>query len=339
MSQLKRIDSFYINYADSFARSELKVVEAFVHTDGRLARKGIGEKRLYVGKDEVYYDSFFELDKDPRFFIMKEDLQSYLAAAEEELKNPRYEFGERNDVRNKIVTDYKAKLTALNVDRLYFGFKKTFDAQKRYYLVLKPGTDNRDNYNYIRDIALPRVTRLLFVKLYDKKHKKFFIYLKPVIMNINATAEDLESAKIVAVGEPQKARKIAGRDAADQAKYRQEIISRYSSCVITKVSDPELLVACHLKDYKKCTQQEEFDPFNGVTMTPTMHRIYDLGDMTFTEQGEVVFSDFLRNMDRKNLNLNRTIRVNLNAKSLPYVKWHNEHVFRRLANNVLTFAD
>ena len=340
MSKLKRIDSFYINYADSFARSELKIVETFVHANGKLAGKGTGEKRLYVGNDEVYYDSFFELNKDPRFFILKEDLQSYLEAVEQELKDPRYQFGESQAVRDQVVASYKAKLAALKADRLYFEFKKTYDTQKRYYLVLKSGTDNRDNYNYIRDIALPRVTRLLFVKLYDEAHKRFFIYLKPVVMDVNATAEDLETARIVNVGDEAKAKKKrGGRDAAEQAKYRQDIITRYPFCVITKVSDPELLVACHLKDYKKCTPQEEFDPFNGVSMTPTMHRIYDLGDMMFTEQGEVKFSAFLRNMDRKCLHLDRTIRVSLSPKSMPYIKWHNEHVFRRLSNNVLTVED
>jgi hypothetical protein len=337
MSNLKRIDSFYINYADSFARAGLKIKEMFIHADGKLAKKGVGEKRIYVGNDEVYYDSFFELDKNPRFFVMREDLQEYLAAVDEELKNPRYDFGADKESRDKIVSEYKGKLAALKADRVYLEFKKTFDKQQRYYLVLKPGEENRDNYNYVRDIALPRVTRLLFVKLYDEKHRRFFIYLKPVIMNINATEEELALARVKDFGEGSRPkRKSAGRDAAEQAKYRQEVVKRYPFCVITRVSDSELLEACHLKDYKECSRQEEFDPFNGVSMTPTMHRIYDLGDMTFTERGEVLFSDFLRNMDRKCLNLNRTIRVNIDSKSIPYVKWHSEHVFRRLASGALS---
>lgn len=70
MALLKRIDSFDITYADSFARKELKVREYRVHKDGRTAEKGIGEKRMYIGHDEKALDDFFTFDKLKGFFII-----------------------------------------------------------------------------------------------------------------------------------------------------------------------------------------------------------------------------------------------------------------------------
>ena len=68
-----------------------------------------------------------------------------------------------NDVNNRIFREFRTKLDNLHEDRLFFEFRKTYDKQRRYYLVLLPN-ENKENYNYIRDIALPRVTRLLFIK-------------------------------------------------------------------------------------------------------------------------------------------------------------------------------
>lgn len=326
MDTLKRIDAFDVAFADSFARTSLKVVEPFVHTDGRGAKKGQGEKRIYVGSDEVYYDSFFELDKNPDFFIQKKDIEEYYANALEELKNPSYIYGPDEEERERIFKEFKAKLDSLDKDRLFFHFRKTFDKQKRYYLVLLTSKEDKENYNYIRDIALPRVTRLLFIKFYDKSSRKIYIYVKPVIWKKNNSEKELAEFYKVDFDSGRGGSK--NNRGNDQVKYREAVLKKYPFCVVTRVTDPDLLVACHIKGHKFCNKREKYDVWNGLSMTPTIHALFDMGYLSFNELGQMILSGFLRNMDKKRLSLDKIVRVEINPKSLPYLKWHNEHTFK-----------
>lgn len=330
MGKLIRIDSFDVTFADSFTRTALKVVETFVHTDGTKAKKGSGEKRIYVGSDEAYYDSFFQLDYNPKFFIQKSDIEDYYKDALEELSNPSYKYGPNENETKQIFREFRTKLNDLQQNRLFFQFSKTFDSQNRYYLVLKPGKENKENYDYIRDIALPRVTRLLFVKFRDEATKAIYIYVKPVIWKKNKDSEE-DAAEYYRVElEPTQGVRRKSNYREGQVKYREAILKKYPYCVVTGVTDPDLLIACHIKNHARCNPEEKYDEWNGLSMTPTIHTLFDIGYLSFNEKGEMILSGFLRNMDRKRLHLDGIIRIPLNPKSLPYLQWHNEHTFRKV---------
>ena len=337
MNKVKRIDAFDITYADSFARRELKVQETFVHVNGHKAKKGQGEKRIYVGSDERFCDDFFVLDKSPRFFLQKADLLEYFDAAKKELMNPTYKYGTSDIKVKQIYKDYASRLKALSCDRVFFTFKKTFDAQNRYYLVLTPGKENANNYNYLRDIALPRITRLLLVKLYDETAHKYYIYVKPVIWPIGKRLTSDDDLYRVNLTSEYKSAAAKRRARDGQVKYRNAILRRYPACVVTSVTDPDILIACHIKDHARCkSEAEKYSEYNGFTMTPTIHHLFDIGYLTFNQDGEMKLSDFFRNMDRARLNLNHTVRLPIDAKSLPFLEWHNLNVFRSMDKSILT---
>ena len=331
MSLFKRIDSFDITFADSFARTELKVRETKVHTDGSAAKKGVGEKRLYCGHDKDALDRFFSFDRDPIFFLQKDDLEEYATDIEKEYLDPHYSYGDGVKATYALYQEYCRKLSALKEDRLYLHFSPKYDDQNRYYLRLpkrkRATMVDHENYSYLRDVCLPRVSRLLFVKLIDIDTQKIYIYIKPFYGAKLTGSKEERVYKQLREEKSKAARK--GQD-----KYREAIFSYYSYCVVTRVSDPNLLIACHIKDYAKCNQDEKYDKYNGLTMTPTIHTLFDLGYLTFDEKGEMVLSDFFRNMDRKNLNLVRTVRIDLRQESLKYLKWHNDNVFIKTSRGV-----
>ena len=333
MALFKRVDSFDVTFADSFTRPELKIKEDKVHRDGSKANKGVGEKRIYCGHDEAALDKFFNFDKIKAFFIQKDDLEEYVKDIEKEYLDPTYNYGEGIIATYKLLEEYKRNLSHLHQDRLYIHFSKTYDNQNRYYLVLpkrcKANMEDHNNYDFIRDICLPRVSRLLFVKLIDLETQEWYIYIKPFY------GEKLIGTKQSNVRATQQMSQEKGsRIRKGQAKYKEEVFNLYSSCVVTNVTDPDLLIACHIKDYTKCEQKEQFDKYNGFTMTPTIHTLFDLGYLTFNEQGEMILSDFFRNMDRKNLHLDRVVRIPLREESLKYLRWHNENVFIKTSRGV-----
>lgn len=335
MALFKRIDSFDVTFADSFASPALKVNEVRVHTNGEEAKKGVGEKRIYCGHDEKALDEFFRFDLDPVFFLQRDDLEEYSTAIETEYLNPQYPYGEGISATYSIWKENRIKLSNLKEERLYLSFEHKFDDQNRYYISLprknKETQKLHDNWDYMREICLPRVSRLLFVKLLDTESGKLYIYIKPFYGGIISGTKKTETpaTKPLKDEKGDSARK-------GQEKYREQVFNRYSYCVVTHVTDPNLLIACHIKGYAHCNPVEQYDKFNGLTMTPTIHTLFDLGYLTFDDTGKMILSDFFRNNDRRCLNLfGKTIMVPIAKEMLPYLHWHNEHTFIRTSRGVV----
>ncbi len=332
MEKFKRVDSFDVTFADSFARPEFKVKEEKLHVDGRVARKGVGEKRIYCGRDEAELNRFFNFDKKPIFFIQKDDLEEYVEKVEKEFLDPSYHFGSGVKETYNLYCEYCQKLNNLQEDRLYLHFSYTYDNQNRYYLVLpkrkKETMADHLNYDFIRDICLPRVTRLCFIKLVDINSGQIYIYLKP-FLKYDLEAERAEKAIL-----RQQKQQVNRKTRIGQDKYRAAIFNRYPYCVVTKVTDPDLLIACHIKSYSMCNSKEQYDEFNGFSMTPTIHTLFDLGYLTFNSDGQMVLSDFFRNMDRRCLHLDGVVRVTIYPESQKYLEWHNANIFKRTSRGV-----
>ena len=334
MALFKRIDSFDVTFADSFASPDLKVDETRVHADGQVAKKGVGEKRIYCGHDEKALDDFFRFDQKPLFFFQKDDLEDYAKAIEPEYLNPQYHYGAGVAATYDILKAHQKKLASIKEERLFFELEHKYYDQHRYYVNLprrnKDTQYMHDNWDYMRDMCLPRVSRLLFVKLIDTETGKLYIYIKPfyggMITGTKKTAAPVDKALHDERGDAIR----KGQD-----KYREQVFNRYSYCVVTKVTDPNLLIACHIKGYANCNQLEQYDKFNGLTMTPTIHSLFDMGYLTFDTTGKMILSDFFRNNDRRCLNLlGKSISVPLVKEMLPYLKWHNEHTFIRTSRGV-----
>ena len=99
-----KIDSFDITFPDCSARCELKVNELRKHIDGSIAKKGTGEKRLYCGADKEKLDAFFGFSDEntsQKFFILKDDLETYCVAIEKEYKHKStYKYKNKNILIN-----------------------------------------------------------------------------------------------------------------------------------------------------------------------------------------------------------------------------------------------
>lgn len=320
-----RIASIDVTFADSFARAELKVCEKRTHLDGKEAKKGVGEKRVYCGYDKTALNEFFGFHKEDdlvTFFIQKDDLVEYFKMTERELKRPSFKYGKGKSTLINIRNEYQEKIDKLDDgDRLEFKFKYTYDSQNRYYLCLPRRSKKtqlwHDNWDYIRDICLPRVSRLLFMKLSDAGDN--IIYIKPYY------GSRLTTRKV----DPSGTYEISPR--SGQARYRQAIFRHYPSCVVTGAKDQTILAACHIMPYSECkinAPSMKYSEYNGLTMTPTIHKLFDLGYLSFELDGSLMLSDFLSEYDRDRLHLNDDIsKLEFDEKTKENLKWHNENIF------------
>ncbi len=322
---LKRIDAFDINFVDSAARREFKLNSS----------TGAGESRIYIGNDEVKNDEFFEFDNIEYFVTEKKDLLKYLDDAYQEYMFPS------QDYRTNITTMYgelKKETENIQEELLKYKFRKTFDSQNRYYLVLAEGGENRKNYSYIRNIALPRITKYCFIKLKDKNTNKMYIYMRPILFNDLKIKEEIE--EIVAETNAENDTKKKQIRRLKQGKYRQELLENMPFCPFTHVADDRILVACHIKPFSACDSDEErYDSKNGITMTPTYHALFDLGFISFEDNGKLLVSPFLSNITKQRLRLKDGQNIRLQSGSDKYLRYHRNNIFCKMPSLDLNNID
>lgn len=325
-NRLKIIDALEINFVDSCSRNEFKLNTSNEQRPGKT--KGVGEKRLYISntKDAKEYDDFFDFDNLEYFFFKKSDLLQYLKDAENEYLKPT------QDYEQKIGKFYKGNcdlIKNLQGEYIKFKFTRTHDNQNRYYLVLEgnksKNNPNRQAYSYLLNICLPRVTKINFVKLQNENNGKNFIYLKPNFLS-NVKIEEFILKKPKDKQDKEKTRKM-------QAKYRFSLLDIMPSCVISGVADDRILIACHIKPFSKCDEKEEFDENNGIILTPTYHYLFDIGFITFDDNGNLIVSDFLSKLNQKKLHIQtgQKSQIKITKKRQDYLKYHRTDIFQQVS--------
>lgn len=311
--KVTRIDAFDMNFEECSSSKKYKL----------QGTTGMGEKRIYVGSDEKLLDEFFDLENIESFLILKKDLQKYLYEAKEEYFNPT------QDYKNKISDYYDSNVDLINnleEDILHIHFTKKYDNQKRYYLNFKKDGFSEKNYDYFRNIALPRVTKLNFVKVKNVVDNKLYIYVKPTFFIDEKTNEEKVLVENLLAG---------GKNAAEnyrkkQTQYRRELLDEMPACVITKVTEDRILEACHIKPYSACTEDEKYDPHNGLVMTPTYHKLFDMGFISFNDNGTIIISPFLSNMNKKRLELEDNKQYRIPKTCAEYLAYHRTNIYNQI---------
>ncbi len=132
------------------------------------------------------------------------------------------------------------------------------------------------------------------------------------------------------------AKRIFGEDLEQESKKRnpylhllykrqlfEESEERFSKrvCYLEKLDYP-VLIASHIKPFIKSTEDEAYDPNNGLLLSRTIDSLFDLKYISFTDEGEMLFSKRISNDVKefwKNYKLENSI---LNEKRKEYLTYH-----------------
>lgn len=112
-----------------------------------------------------------------------------------------------------------------------------------------------------------------------------------------------------------------------QGRYRSDLIGFWERCALTGYSDVRLLVASHIKPWKKSDNTERLDPFNGLLLLPNLDKVFDLGFITFNEDGKIKVSRHLEEASR--LGISADMHINLAEPHLKYINHHRNIEFER----------
>ncbi len=113
----------------------------------------------------------------------------------------------------------------------------------------------------------------------------------------------------------------------NQLKEESLAVFGKEECMVEKLAYP-VLIASHIKPFIKCSDSEAYDVNNGILLSRNVDALFDLGYITFDDQGKIVFAESLDDEVKKSLSKYRLDEIFLNSERIRHLEYHREHVFR-----------
>lgn len=160
--------------------------------------------------------------------------------------------------------------------------------------------------------------------MYSAALKQYAVYLADI--SNEALQEDIADVlKSADFSRTEKKTLINAR--VGQGKYRSDLIDYWGSCALTGFRNIQFLVASHIKPWRDSVNQERLDPFNGLLLLPNLDKVFDLGFITFSENGNIIISEHLD--DAKNVGVSGNMCIALENEHQKYMEFHREVLFER----------
>ncbi len=115
----------------------------------------------------------------------------------------------------------------------------------------------------------------------------------------------------------------------NQGLFKKQLLNIYNSCCLCHLNNRNLLIASHIKPWKDSSPNEKLDPYNGLLLCPNHDKLFDLGYISFNDDGKILISHLLNSENRILLNINEYDSIKLYSGNLKYMKYHRENIFQK----------
>lgn len=112
-----------------------------------------------------------------------------------------------------------------------------------------------------------------------------------------------------------------------QGTFRDKVLLHWTGCAVTGVNDTSLLVASHIKPWKKSTDSERLDQWNGLLLSPNLDKAFDKGFITFDPSGAIRISPLFIEADK--LGITPSMKIALRPEHEKYMAHHRAEEFKR----------
>lgn len=111
-----------------------------------------------------------------------------------------------------------------------------------------------------------------------------------------------------------------------QGTFRDKVLLHWTGCAVTGFSDTNLLVASHIKPWKKSTNSERLDQWNGLLLSPNLDKAFDKGFITFETDGSIRLSPLL--IDAAKIGITPDMKITLKLEHEKYMAHHRAEDFK-----------
>lgn len=111
-----------------------------------------------------------------------------------------------------------------------------------------------------------------------------------------------------------------------QGAFRSRLVDRWAGkCALTGLQNPNLLIASHIHAWSLADNTARLDPDNGLLLAAHIDRLFDSGLVSFSQHGDILISDMLKEEERRILRLDEFTKIkNLSNGNRMYLMKHRE---------------
>lgn len=124
-------------------------------------------------------------------------------------------------------------------------------------------------------------------------------------------------------------KKVVTKARINQSKFRTLLLNKYEHCCLCGISKEELLVASHIKPWSKSDKNEKVNQYNGLLFCAMHDRLFDLGFISFHDDGTILISKELNSADITFSNIDSKKAIEITNDNIPFIKYHRENIFRK----------
>jgi len=125
------------------------------------------------------------------------------------------------------------------------------------------------------------------------------------------------------IDDTQKARLVNTR--IGQGRFREDLIRYWKGCAVTRYPATQFLVASHIKPWRVASSEERLDQYNGILLLPNLDKVFDLGYITFEDDGSIRISSHIEQPEA--LGLNSKLSIQLSESHKHFMVHHRTAVF------------
>lgn len=152
-------------------------------------------------------------------------------------------------------------------------------------------------------------------------------YRIATLSSATTALEDIAEITNTTLSETEKQTLVFAR--LGQGRFRSDLFKLWNSrCCISGCRLAPVLRASHIKPWSDCTNEERLDPYNGLLLIPQYDTAFDLGYISFDENGTIVISKHLNVKERVSLGIRDNVQIILHQRTKSYMQYHFTERFR-----------
>lgn len=108
-----------------------------------------------------------------------------------------------------------------------------------------------------------------------------------------------------------------------QGFYRQQIVEKWDGrCPVSNSNIKQILISSHIVPWSESNDIERLDSENGILLSPNIDSLFDKHLISFEDNGSIIISSKIDEVNRKSLGLNSQIKIPVSEGMKKYLNRH-----------------